>query len=134
MKRILILCMALFVALIGCDRDEGERMDDERIDKLKETERVVVVQTTYEDETEIINEVTDEKEVKKIIDMMSRATKITGDTTAEGTSTEIRFINENNRILYAFLSWDYGSFGLNDKAYMISKKDKKAYDQLIKAE
>ena len=133
MKKLLfgVLWVILLLGLIGCGSNKPKLISNEIIDELMKTEKIVV--QGYDEEGEItdIKIILNEKEIKEVINIISRASEEKGAVGLEGNSWYLLMCDEENRIIYTILVWQSNHIGISSKEYKINSNDKEKLMEMI---
>ena len=100
---------------------------------LLNTKKIVVKNS---DDSKIIKTIYNESEIKEIVDLLSRGTKINGMVNLDGNSLIIYLYDKNNNIINKFLVWKNttnkgASFGVNGKEYSLIGLDGEKLIELL---
>jgi len=121
----IIIILVLFLLLTGSSK-KIDLNDSKTIDKIKQTNRIVIQFENKQDKT-----IEDKQNVNRIIRIILDSKKEKGFVNLEGTTQKMILYNKKGEVLFVIKVWNSGFFGLNSKDYQIQSKDLDTFIKII---
>ncbi|MBR6136573.1 MAG: hypothetical protein IKQ06_00285 [Bacilli bacterium] len=121
----IIIILVFFILLTGSSK-KIDLNDSKTIDKIKQTNRIVIQVENKQDKT-----IEDKQNVNRIIRIILDSKKEKGFVNLEGTTQKMILYNKKGEVLFVIKVWNSGFFGLNSKDYQIQSKDLDTFIKII---
>ena len=121
----IIIILVFFILLTGSSK-KIDLNDSKTIDKIKQTNRIVIQVENKQDKT-----IEDKQNVNRIIRIILDSKKEKGFVNLEGTTQKMILYNKKGEVLFVIKVWNSGFFGLNSKDYQIQSKDLDTFIRII---
>ena len=121
----IIIILVFFILLTGSSKII-DLNDSKTIDKIKQTNRIVIQVENKQDKT-----IEDKQNVNRIIRIILDSKKEKGFVNLEGTTQKMILYNKKGEVLFVIKVWNSGFFGLNSKDYQIQSKDLDTFIKII---